>query len=241
MLSERRCSGPYAPTWRASATGFARASSSGAAAVAGLQGHPPCFSPAQGRTALFLSAPRPARLHQSRRRAMHVERGVRSVRRAPAGGCPHLQGPMLRTFPFPPPTPSANRKGSLASRHQALSAFCPTRRSLGSPSGRARRCPILGSPARDLRIDKPDTHLTMESIPGASGLPGPTLLKAWPSCSRRPRNPSGSPPPLLLLLLLRPERHSSRRRHAGPGGSCWRPSCRSRRGRRALMLLQSAG
>lgn len=171
---------------------------------------------------------------------MHVERGVRSVRRAPAGGCPHLPGSLLRTFLFAPHAFSANPKAPLSSSHQALSVSRPTNRSLGSPSGRECRCPILGSPARDLPVDKPDTHLTMESIPGASGLPGPWLLKVWPSCSSRPRNPLGSPPPLLLLLLL-PERHSSWRRHAGPGSSCWRPSWRSRRGRRALMLVQSAG
>lgn len=211
----------------------------GQAAVAGLQGHPPCLSPAQDRTAPFLSAPRPAQLHQSRRRAVHVERGVRSVRRAPAGGCPLLQRPILRTPLFDPHALSANSKAPLASWHQALSASRPMNRSLRSPSGRECRCPILGSLARDLRIDKPDTHLTMESIPAASGLPGPRLMKPWPSCSRCPRNPLGSPPPLLLLLLS--ERHSSRRRHAGPGGSCWRPSWRSRRGRRALMLLQSTG
>lgn len=117
----------------------------GPAAVAGLQSHPPCLSPALGRTAPFLSAPRPARLHQSRRRAVHVERGVRSVRRAPAGGCPLLQGPMLRTPLLDPHALSDNCKAPLASWHQALSATRPTNRSLGSPSGREYRCPILGS------------------------------------------------------------------------------------------------
>lgn len=94
----------------------------GQAAVAGLQGHPPCLSPAQDRTAPFLSAPRPAQLHQSRRRAVHVERGVRSVRRAPAGGCPLLQRPILRTPLFDPPRPLCQFQG--ASSKLAPSTLC---------------------------------------------------------------------------------------------------------------------
>lgn len=177
-------------------------------------------------------------MHQSRRRAVHVERGVRSVRRAPAGG-----DALIYRVPYSgrspsPPRPLCQSQGVSSKSEPGILCFPPYERSLGSPSGRECHW-VLGSLARDLPVDKQDTHLTMESIPGASGLPGPWLLKVWPSCSRRPRNPSGSPPPLLLLLL--PERHSSRRRHAGPEGSCWRPSWRSRRGRRTLMLLQSAG
>lgn len=184
-------------------------------AVAGWQSHPPCSSPALGRAAPFLSAPRPAWLHQSRRRVTHVERGVRSVRRARRlGGCPLPQGPIPPASP--PPTsslPIARSPCKVGTKHSLPSAL--RKWSLESPGYRELCCPILRSLVGDLRAGKPDTHLTMEVVPEASVLPVPEMLKAWPSCSPRPRTPSGSPPPLLLLEL-----HSSRRRHAGPRGSC---------------------
>lgn len=116
----------------------------GQAAVAGLQGHPPCLSPAQGRTAPFLSAPRPAQLHQSRRRALHVERDVRSVRRAPAGGYPLLQGPILRMPLFDPDALSANCKAPLASWHQALAASRLRSGPSGLPAAKSAVVPSLG-------------------------------------------------------------------------------------------------
>lgn len=75
-------------------------------AVAGWQGHPPSSSPALGRTAPFLSAPRPAWLHQSRRRATHVERGVQSVRRARRLGDALSHRVPYPERPFSPPTSS---------------------------------------------------------------------------------------------------------------------------------------
>lgn len=137
VLSEPGCWGPSAATSRASATALARAPGSSDAAVAGRLGHPPRLSPAMGRAAPFLSAPRPARLHQSRRRAVHVERGVRSVRREPAGGCPHLG--LLYWRPRSPTRslPTARRPSKLAPSTLCLPPYGP----LG-PSVRELRCPI---------------------------------------------------------------------------------------------------
>lgn len=141
-------------------------------------------------------------------------RAVREARAA-ARGCPLPQGPIPRAPP--PPTsslPIAKSPCKVGTKHSLPSAL--RKWSPESPGYRELCCPILRSLVGDLRAGKPDTHLTMETVPEASVLPVPEMLKAWPSCSPRPRTPSGSPPPLLLLLEL----HSSRRRHAGPRGSC---------------------
>lgn len=200
----------------------------------------PGFRPS--RTAPLPSGSRPARLHQSRRPAAHVEPGVRSVPLGAHWGCsrpPALRArsgsgsPVLRQRARPQsPSPRfpTHRPAPLTSWHQTLAAPRPA-----PHGGPGRSAPGSGpQPLETWARARPDTHLTMESRAAGVRPPGLQLLRAWPSCGRRcPSRPSRPPPPPPPPPLL--ARQGTRRRRGGPGGWGGRRSWRRTSGRRVPM------